>query len=221
MFRNSQLMPLFAVPVWAQQLEGDVAASTNAHLLEQVEVLKTALPGELAPGQGWQTRTDLHTLGAFSGMVDIINTASRQVLDMLKVAPAPFEITGCWMNIKPRGSGHTLHGHANNFLSGVYYVKAPEGADSITFHDFRMDRQVIVPRYTEMTPLTSSRAQVPVKTGVLIMFPSWLPHSVEPNPTEEERVSLSFNIMFSDFAATQATPHWDWAAEEMGKPVAR
>ena len=214
-------MPLFAVPIWAHQLEHDDAAHLNAHLLDQVAVLKSQLPGTVQPGQGWQTRTDLHKLEPFAGMFEIINMASRQVLDMLKVAPTPFEITGCWMNIKPRGSGHVLHGHPNNYLSGVYYVKAPKGADSIVFHDFRMNRQVIEPRYTEPTALTSSRAQVPVKTGVMIIFPSWLPHSVEPNPTQEERVSLSFNIIFSNFAETQATPHWDWAAEELAQPVRR
>jgi uncharacterized protein (TIGR02466 family) len=219
MFQNSQVMPLFAVPVWAQQLDDELAATTNAHLLQQVDVLKAALPGTLAPGQEWQTRNDLHTLPAFSGMKDIILGASERVLGMLKVAPAPYEITGCWMNIKPRGSGHTLHSHANNYLSGVYYARAPEGADNITFHDFRMDRQVIVPRYTEPTPLTMHQVQVPVKTGVLIMFPGWLPHSVAANPTDAERVSLSFNIMFSDFAATLSKPHWDWAAEEMGQSV--
>ena len=30
--------------------------------------------------------------------------------------------------------------------------------------------------------------------GKLIVFPSWLQHSVEPNLTNEERVSISFDI---------------------------
>lgn len=219
MFQNSQLMPLFAVPVWAQQLEDKIADPMNEHLLQQGEILKADLPGNPPPDRGWQTRTDLHTLEAFAGIKEIIMAASERVLDLLKVAPAPYEITGCWMNIKPQDNGHALHNHANNYLSGVYYVKAPEGADSITFHDFRMDRQVVVPRYSEPTPLTMSRINVPVKSGVLIMFPSWLPHSVEPNPTADERVSLSFNIMFSDFAATQATPHWEGETKRWHAPL--
>ena len=28
---------------------------------------------------------------------------------------------------------------------------------------------------------------------LIIVFPSWLPHSVEPYDTDEERISLSFN----------------------------
>ena len=33
-----------------------------------------------------------------------------------------------------------------------------------------------------------------VKVGDLILFPSWLPHFVLPNTSEENRISISFNI---------------------------
>ncbi len=142
-------------------------------------------------------------------MVEVIGAASKRVLEMLKVAPAPFGITGSWMNIKPRGVGHPLHSHQNNYLSGVYYVKTPEGADSISFHDTRAERRVIL-----QTPLTARTMHLPIKTGVLIMFPSWLQHTVEANPTDEIRVSLAFNIMFSDFTRTQSKPEWSWSDAE-------
>jgi uncharacterized protein (TIGR02466 family) len=32
--------------------------------------------------------------------------------------------------------------------------------------------------------------------GLVVFFPSWLMHKVEPNKTKETRVSLSFNISF-------------------------
>ena len=32
------------------------------------------------------------------------------------------------------------------------------------------------------------------RSGLLILFPSFLPHSVNPNLSEEERISISFNI---------------------------
>jgi ectoine hydroxylase-related dioxygenase (phytanoyl-CoA dioxygenase family) len=31
--------------------------------------------------------------------------------------------------------------------------------------------------------------------GSLIIFPSYLPHSVEPNKHDEERISISFNVL--------------------------
>ncbi len=133
---------------------------------------------------------------------------------MLKVAPTPYEITGCWLFIKPRGTGHPLHSHQNKYLSGVFCVQTPESADSISFHETRTERQINVPRYEEDSQLTSATVHVPVKSGVLIMFPSWLQHTVRENPMEETRVSLAFNVMFSNFIKAQSTPSWDWAAAE-------
>ncbi len=208
MFKSSQVLQLFPVFVWAQVLEDEVAGPLNEHLVQQAAALKPASAESLPPNTGWQTRNDLQTLPEFGEMTEIINAATQKVLQFLQVEPAPTEITGCWMNIKPTGVGHPLHGHPNNYLSGVYYVKAPKGSDSILFHDFRMDRIVISPRYIKEVPQNSSLARIPIAENLLIMFPAWLPHSVAANPTPEERVSLSFNIMFSDFTQTLAKPNW-------------
>src|ERR687891_695609 len=40
---------------------------------------------------------------------------------------------------------------------------------------------------------------VRVKNGSLLVFPAYLQHSVDANMSEEERISISFNIMFSSF----------------------
>ncbi len=31
--------------------------------------------------------------------------------------------------------------------------------------------------------------------GTLLLFPSWLPHMVEANQSEERRISIAFNVM--------------------------
>ncbi len=48
-----------------------------------------------------------------------------------------------------------------------------------------------------------------VRTGQLIVFPSWLVHSVHPNPNQTARISVSFNIMLSDYVENIAKPKWD------------
>ena len=87
-------------------------------------------------------------------------------------------------------------------------MKTPEGADWISFRDTRAERRVILPRLLKETPLTARTMHLPIKTGVLIMFPSWLQHTVEANPPDKIRVSLAFNIMFSDFTQTQCISDW-------------
>jgi uncharacterized protein (TIGR02466 family) len=34
---------------------------------------------------------------------------------------------------------------------------------------------------------------VPAEQGKVVLFESWLRHEVAPNPTEAERISISFN----------------------------
>ncbi len=43
---------------------------------------------------------------------------------------------------------------------------------------------------------------------MLLMFPSYLAHSVAPNESDELRISISFNMMFSRFAEQLSGPLW-------------
>ncbi len=214
MFKESQIHQLFPAFVWSQQLEDNVAGPLNSQLSQLAYANKPVEAASLPPGRGWQTRTDMQTLPEMGQMVEIIHAGAQKVMEFMHAQPSPFEITGMWLNVKPTGAGHPLHGHPNNYLGGVYYVKAPQGSDTINFHDFRMDRFVIAPRYTERVPQNSPISRIDVKEGELVMFPAWLPHSVDPNPTGEERISLAFNIMFSNFTETLARPNWEWSADE-------
>ena len=49
---------------------------------------------------------------------------------------------------------------------------------------------------------------VRVKDGTLLVFPSYLYHSVDANTSGDTRVSLSFNLMFPTFGATLSKPLW-------------
>jgi hypothetical protein len=47
-----------------------------------------------------------------------------------------------------------------------------------------------------------------VQNGTLLVFPAYLQHSVDANARQEERISISFNIMFSDFTENLSKPLW-------------
>jgi len=51
-----------------------------------------------------------------------------------------------------------------------------------------------------------------VGEGKLLVFPAWFRHSVPPNGSDQERVSISFNIMFSSFTETVSPPKWQGLA---------
>ena len=137
-----------------------------------------------------------------------MDDATRSVLRFLNIAYDKFEITGCWANVNAIGSLHAIHAHPNNFLSGVYYVQVQSGADTINFHDPRSQASIIRPPVTELSSRNTDQVVVRVKVGTLIIFPSYLNHSVAPNESEEERLSISFNVMFSSYTEHLSKPLW-------------
>ncbi len=49
---------------------------------------------------------------------------------------------------------------------------------------------------------------VTVSDGMLLMFPSYLAHSVAPSESDKLRISISFNMMFSLYAERLSGPLW-------------
>ena len=105
-------------------------------------------------------------------------------------------------------TSHKMHSHPNNFLSGVYYVRTRPGADTINFHDPRAQASVIRPPVVELTSENTDQVVVKVIDGTRLLFPAYLPHSVDANASEGERVTISFNLMFAAFTENLSKPLW-------------
>jgi uncharacterized protein (TIGR02466 family) len=203
-FEASGVLRLFPVFVWKAQLAAGVCGPINAAIRGLLDELA---PGALAPGTLWQSGHALHRRTACAALVRAIEAAVREVLEFLKLGHPEFGITGCWANVAAPGGWHRLHAHPNNFLSGVYYVQVQEGADTINFHDPRPQAGVLRPPVTELTAYNTDQVVVNVATGTLLVFPAWLPHSVDPNRSAGHRISVSFNVMFRELARL-AQPLW-------------
>jgi uncharacterized protein (TIGR02466 family) len=87
-------------------------------------------------------------------------------------------------------------------------VRTQPGADTISFHDPRRRTSIIRPPVVELTADNTDLVVVKVRDGTLLMFPSFLEHSVDANMSEEERVSVSLNMMFSAFSQRLSKPLW-------------
>ena len=207
MFSNKSVLPLFPCNVWVHEVAPDVHEPMNAKLLARVEELLTPRP-EIEPGFTWQTRNDLQEDPVFADLMALFRQAFDGVLEFLQVEPLPYEITGAWANVNPDGSPHSAHIHPNNYLSGVYFLRTAEGSDSITFHDPRVVGSMVRPKYRQRTQHNSDSINVDAKTGRLAIFPAWLKHSVGPNLSGIERVTIAVNMMFSDYTRAVSRPLW-------------
>ena len=104
------------------------------------------------------------------------------------------EMTDCWVNVMTRQVVHGLHLHPLATISGTYYVRTPRGCSGLKFEDPRLDRYMAAPpRRSRAKRENQVWVTLPAEAGKLVLFESWLRHEVMSNPTEAERISVSFN----------------------------
>jgi uncharacterized protein (TIGR02466 family) len=126
-----------------------------------------------------------------------IKTAAKKYFEDISIEPMQFAIYYLFNKIT-LGGEHSLHSHANNILSGVFYLKIPESAPPIIFNDPRDHYKYIHypvkfgnPR--EMYKLLPEYVINPTE-GMLLMWPSWLEHQVPASKCSEERIAVAFNV---------------------------
>jgi uncharacterized protein (TIGR02466 family) len=204
---NSDVIPMFPTLVWKVQLDPQLHKKIDAQVLAVLARSRDPLP-PLAPGNGWQSIQTLHTLEEFRDLVSCVHRVVAGILRFLKVGYDAFEISACWATVLATGAAHRVHHHPNNYLSAVYYLRTHPGADTINFHDPRSQTRVIQPPVVNLTADNTDQVVVRVRNGTLLAFPAYLQHSVDANASDEERISISFNIMFSDFTENLSKPLW-------------
>lgn len=93
-----------------------------------------------------------------------------------------------WANVNSPGSRNTFHTHKEDELSCVYYL---QGTDT---GDLRFPNPAnLLGDCCKTSPFTRDFLFAPAD-GDLILFPSWLPHEVEPNLSNRERINVAFNF---------------------------
>ncbi len=91
-----------------------------------------------------------------------------------------------WCNINHYGHFNQIHHHKKTDLIGLFYIKTP--SNSGTLRLIRNDGS----SYTNLYKNTEYRL-IP-EEGRCYLFPGHLWHMVEPHGSDEERISVSFNM---------------------------
>ena len=100
-----------------------------------------------------------------------------------------------WANVNGPGCWNAAHTHPGCHLSGVYYVKVPDGdCGRITFDDPR-EAMSYGDTWLNETYVGPTVERYP-QEGVMFLFPAGLRHHVDTNRTNSDRISISFNLLF-------------------------
>ena len=113
------------------------------------------------------------------------------------------QLTNFWININGKGSFNTPHTHSGLTYSGVFFIKVPKemrGGRFLFYRNFN-EADFISTEYMghfkegyQMQGYDYPINTISPKENMLVVFPSWVPHAVEINLSDEERISLSFNF---------------------------
>ena len=154
--------------------------------------------------KGWHSETDMHKIPVFKPLVDELFKMQHEIYKEEWLDKEPM-IGNMWANINPPGAMNRPHIHPNSHFSGVYYIKAPKNSGQIVFNDPRTLSHMLLPTRIEKTPPSYLWREVRVDPleGRILMFPSWLWHCVEPNESDDIRISVSFNFIQKGFEILQ------------------
>jgi uncharacterized protein (TIGR02466 family) len=111
------------------------------------------------------------------------------------------EITESWCNIMNKDSVVHPHKHHLSVLSGALYIKAEEEAGMFSISNPLYNNHMMYNCSNPHTEYVTQTTSIPVTTGTLLIFPSWLEHGVLEN-NFASRTVLSFNTMYCGFNKT-------------------
>ena len=172
-------------PTLNQELERDIVAWSK----QDKGMTRTNI-------KGWHSTTDMHQKPQFMKLVDMLYSCQRTIYDQEHYESKPF-LGNMWANINPPGGMNRAHQHPNALWSGVYWIKTPKNCGDLRIDDPRSSAAMCRPRQKEgEKPLRLLREYgYTPKEGRVIMFPSWLMHCVDPNESNDIRISVSFNFL--------------------------
>lgn len=190
----------FPIPIITTVIDETIINNTLNLVNNFVNSTGFALPA--APGELLTTfYKDKNFLGNLDDqeLLNVINEKSREFFEILgfKKHNCFIEITS-WLQYNQPASRFVRHDHYGALISGVIYLQTPPNCGNLMFHNPLEARRVTNTFFQRVKQEDTDYnfdhiSHTPVK-GDMIMFESWLPHSVGQNLSNENRISISFNI---------------------------
>jgi uncharacterized protein (TIGR02466 family) len=150
--------------------------------------------------KGWHSQTDMHTKPEYKPLVDQLFLAINMIWKEEWLDREPI-LGNMWANINQPGGYNRPHIHPNSLFSGVYYIKAPPNCGKLVCNDPRPGIQTVMPTRVKGSPPKHlwRECHIDPIPGRIIIFPAWLWHAVEPNESNDIRISVSFNFIQKGF----------------------
>ena len=186
----------FPTPVWTLQL--DNYQSINEQMYKFIKITQSKDQQGISKSniKGWHSKDFNMQENEPKNFIKFILPAIEQVITDMnwEKQKQSININSMWAIINTGGAANHRHQHSNCTISGAYYVRAPKNSGDIIFYDPRPAPVYTYPNAVNPNLLNAQVNGISPKEGALVLFPSYLDHSVNENLSNEERIVISFNI---------------------------
>ena len=186
----------FSTPIWASKIPD--YEKINEEMLSYIINLRKNDPDGVSKSnfKGWHSKDfymkDEQPKNFIEAIKNNINIAINDMGWDLNKQSA--KLKSLWAIINEKDAWNQKHHHSNSDLSAAYYVSAHEKCGDIVFYDPRPAPVHNHPISKSANNLNATVKSIKPEPGMLVLFPSYLEHSVNPNLSNKKRIVISFNI---------------------------
>lgn len=186
----SEVIPLFSSPVYV---------SNDGKMPEVTDVITDMDIADEPYNNTGNVTSDKHALRQLPQLQAwVMGHVDEYVYGVQGIDPKKHtaEITNSWINFMFKGDSAHGHDHCNSQFSGVCYLYSPEGSGNIIFHQSKY--KALEPHLQHPNLYNASEYAITPETGMIVIFPSDVIHSVTPcniSVAKESRISLAFNVI--------------------------
>ena len=190
-------MQIYSVPLW--QSEYPEFEEHKETFLSAVKEYKEQNPTKETPRSniaGYQSPNTLQNVGELRPLFEYICQIGFKAVADLDFIDCDIAMTSAWLNVNDsRQCMNSEHVHSDVF-SGVFYLQAPEESGKLSIANPAINRMWGGCKLTSnKNEFTAESIKIEPVEGNIILFPSYIPHAVETNNHDEERISISFNLI--------------------------
>lgn len=190
---------VFPIPIIRGEIDPAIIEDTTEKVnkfLQDTKFTEPAVPNQLLT-TFYDNKNFLGNIRAID-LLHAIDKHTRDFFVLLGFDPVCFiEITS-WLQYNQPGSDFNRHDHYGALTSGCIYIQTPENGGEIMFHNPLEQRRCTNTFFSrlqkEENDYNFSHVRYTPKRGDIIMFESWLQHTVRRNNSNEPRISIGFNI---------------------------
>ena len=173
----------FVTPIWRFNLGDDFQAE-----IATCYDIESRIPSASKSNLGGYQSPNINLSEYFNALKDKLFPVLKVISDDIEMN---LGLDNSWVNINRKNNSNRIHTHRDSAFSGTVYLKTNPNSGQIVF---------LNPTMSEAFPIDDTIKhfygyyEIIPKVGDVLVFPAYLRHYVDSNLSDEDRISIAFNM---------------------------